>query len=155
MTAAKEDINTRTLLISPQEALIIDGGFKAWITCEEEQKYIKELLGKLAAPITTGQPVRLAFSEYELWLLRNHIDATRKVGQVSGQDLLLKIYAALLEIADENNTLKLPAWMNLPVKDTAIAVEITETETLVLEVQDDASGSTRESPTENPTEVPT
>ncbi len=124
------------MIVTPDEALIIDGGFKSWLPNDDKSIAILEML---IEPLSKGKPVTLMFTEAQLWNLRDTIDCSHKSGASTGAELLVKIYSKIAEIRAHA-----PAWIDLSVKEDKITEE-----------QEDASGSTSESTPNDSTESPT
>lgn len=83
------------MTINPSEAFMIDSGFKN-NDGELFQDY-RPILLVIANCIVNNEQITIVLSESELWDLRSRVNMGMSVGDVSGADLLLKIYGLIIE----------------------------------------------------------
>ena len=93
-----DDGDLKELLISPDDALVIDACLK-----NDNFSFLHELLVTLAGIIVSREPAIIKLSEEELWYLRSRITPNTKVGSVTGLDLIIRIYECLNAINVERH----------------------------------------------------
>ncbi len=84
--------------ITPDEAWLIDLIFHYPEFSTHSVQKFEDILLKVGRSIVANRTEDIDLSEDDLWLIKVHMHPNVKVGKTTGQDLLEKVYRALLMI---------------------------------------------------------